>query len=389
MSVDRSGTPASKVEIYFGAALVVFLLSFILWGSAKATNNLFYALTALPGLFFLIKYRGASVFTQPLGVAWAVFMVWFLVPAFYGQDFQFYKHVAYVSLFVFVVAGLTDNRLFHSGAFIRSFFWAVALYILLASIYSWMTGLFAFGKRVEILPARMENVIYASAWMVCCLALALPVWLREKRWIEAATAIFLTLLVAAFIVQTRTALVGAAFLLVAGTLYSLYRFPRHTLAALLAAAVIVAAAFWVVKDEEWIRLLMVRGDSYRIELFEIMTGEWQHCGWMLGCGVDFYTTKTLTGGMPIQHPHNIYVSMGLYTGAVSLVLFLIVMALTLWQALRLRDAWGLYLACALVMLNFDGAKLVGNPDELWVLVLLPAAVVLGRVVQEHRLGRSI
>ena len=130
---------------------------------------------------------------------------------------------------------------------------------------------------------------------------------------------------------------------------------------------------------------MVRGDSYRIELFEIMTGEWRNCGWMMGCGVDFYTTKTLTGGMAIQHPHNIYVSMGLYTGAVSLVLFLIVMAMTLWHALRLRDAWGLYLACALVMLNFDGAKLVGNPDELWVLVLLPAAVVLGRVVQEHRL----
>lgn len=385
MSFDRTGTPSSKVQLYFGAALVVFLLSFILNPSAKTTNNLFYALTALPGLFFLIKYRGASVFAQPLGVAWAVFMAWFLVPAFYGQDFQFYKHVAYVSLFVFVVAGLTDNGCFRQGRFIRSFFWAICIYILVASIHSWMTGQFVFGKRVEILPARMDNVIYASAWLVCCLALALPVWLKERRWIEAVGGVLLTLVVAAFIVQTRTALVGAAFLLGACTLYSVYRFPKRSLITLLALAILCVALFWVVRDEEWIKLLMVRGDSYRIELFEIMTGEWRNCGWMLGCGVDFYTTKTLTGGMAIQHPHNIYVSMGLYTGAVSLVLFLVVMVMTLWHALRLRDAWGLYLACALVMLNFDGAKLVGNPDELWVLVLLPATMVLGRVVQEHRL----
>lgn len=92
--------------------------------------------------------------------------------------------------------------------------------------------------------------------------------------------------------------------------------------------------------------------------------------------------------MPIQHPHNIFVSLGLYTGAASLVMFLVVMAMTLWNALRNGDAWGLYLACALLMLNFDGGQLVGNPDELWVLVLLPATMVLGRIVQAHRLRQQ-
>jgi hypothetical protein len=69
-------------------------------------------------------------------------------------------------------------------------------------------------------------------------------------------------------------------------------------------------------------------------------------------------------------------------------MFLVVMALTLWDSVRNGDAWGLYLVCALVMLNFDGAQLVGNPDELWVLVLLPASMVLGRVVQTHRLRQQ-
>lgn len=387
MSVDRITLPGSKIQTYFTAVLIVFLLSFILNSSAKITNNLFYALIALPGLFLLIKYRGAGVFARPLSIAWVVFMACFLVPALQVQEFQYYKHIVYVSLFVFAVSGLTDNGVFRRGLFVRGMFWVIGLYILLSSIHSWVTGQFVFGQRVAILPGRMENVIYASGWLVCSLALALPLWAKERRWVEAVCAVLFTLLITAFVVQTRTALVGMAFLFLACTAYSLYRFPLRTVVGLLVLGVVAAAGFWIVKDEQWVALLMVRGDSYRIELFEIMTGEWHRCGWILGCGVDFYTTKTLTGGVPIQHPHNIFVSLGLYTGAASLVMFLVVMAMTLWNALRNADAWGLYLACALLMLNFDGGQLVGNPDELWVLVLLPATMVLGRVVQTHRLRR--
>ena len=104
----------------------------------------------------------------------------------------------------------------------------------------------------------------------------------------------------------------------------------------------------------------------------------------LGCGIDFHTTQVLDGWMPIQHPHNIFVSLGLYSGAVALVLFIAVMAASLWQAWRMRDEWGVYLACALVMLNFDGGLLIGNPDELWPLVLLPAGMILSRALQAQR-----
>ncbi|MNL88987.1 hypothetical protein D3C87_2190520 [compost metagenome] len=64
------------------------------------------------------------------------------------------------------------------------------------------------------------------------------------------------------------------------------------------------------------------------------------------------------------------------------------MAVTLWQAWRLRDIWGMYLACALLMLNFDGSLLIGNPDELWPLVLLPAAMILGRGLKTQRIAAA-
>ncbi|MFJ4141742.1 O-antigen ligase domain-containing protein [Pseudomonas sp. NPDC089734] len=388
MFSERISAGSTKTQVYFGAALVVFILSFMLGASSKLSNNLFYAFIALPGVFFLLKHRGAGVFSQPLGLAWAVFLLWFLVPAFNAGDFQFYKHIAYVSLFVFAIAAFTDVHFFRSGLFVRSLFWIVCLYIFVSSIRSWMTGEFVFGERVGILMGRMDNVIYASVFLFCALGLAFPGWVKERRWIEATLAVALSLFAVTFVVQTRTALVGAAFLFGLWALYLIYRFPRQGVIGLLAFAVAAALVFWLIHDESWVKALFVRGDSYRIELFQIMTGEWRNCGWLLGCGIGFHTTQTLTGGLPIQHPHNIFVAMGLYAGAIALVLFCAVMALTLWQAIRLRDAWGFYLACALLMLNFDGSMLVGNPDELWILVLLPATMILGRVVQEHRLKQQ-
>ena len=90
------------------------------------------------------------------------------------------------------------------------------------------------------------------------------------------------------------------------------------------------------------------------------------------------TTATILGGAPIQHPHNIFLALGLYSGLVSLVVFLIIVAVTLRRAWLQNDPWGLYLFTALIMLNFDGSKLVGNPDELWLLVLLPMALIDNR-----------
>lgn len=383
MSLEAARVPLSKLQLYFGSVLSAFLLSFLLYDSAKFTNNLFYACMALPGLFFLLKSKGGGVFSQPLGRVWAAFMLWFLVPAVYAGDFQFYKHIAYVSLFVFIIAALVPVRLFNGGLFVRGLFWAVCLYLYASSLHSWMTGQFVFGQRVAILPGRLSNVIYASALLVCALALALPLWVRQRRWIEAFCAVLLTLLAAAVVVQTRTALVGIAVVFGLWALWILYRYPRRGSLALAGSVLVVVTVVWLCWEDQWVRLLFVRGDSFRIELFEIMTDEWRHCGWLLGCGVDFQTTRTLTGGIPIQHPHNVFVAMGLYFGAVSLVLFVAVMGLTLWQAWRQRDPWGCYLLCALVMLNFDGSKLVGNPDELWLLILLPAAMILARKVQKN------
>lgn len=362
---------------YFTALLVAFVLSFVVQGSAKWTNNLFYAFIALPGLVVLIRNRGCGLFKQPLAIGWLVFLGWCLVPAMREEGLQFYKHIVYTGLFVFIVAAVAQGRFLHRGEVARALFWLISLYIYLCAGYAYLEHGIALGARVDLLPARMENVIYTSIWLVCALGLTLPVWTRERRYAEMAVAALLSFIAVAFVLQTRTGIVGGVFLAGLWSLYSIYRSPRVGGAVVTVLALGVALTLWCLWNEPWVASLIGRGDSYRTDLFRIMTGEWQRCGWLLGCGVNFHTTQTLPGGIPIPHPHNIFVSLGLYTGGVSLAIFLPLMAATLWQAWRQRSPWGLYLAAALLMLNFDGSKIVGNPDELWLLVLLPAAVILG------------
>jgi hypothetical protein len=376
--------PGKTTMAYFGTVLCLFLLSFVVGWSSKWTNNLFYVLMVLPGLVFLIKERGAGLLKEPLALGWLAFILWFLVPATIAGQMQFYKHVFYVLMFVMVIGAFADPQFFRSPAFVRAQFWILALYIFSCALYSWLTGEYAVGSRVALLPARLQNVIYASIWLLCALALALPVWLRERKLIEGAVAVVFSIFAVVFILQARTALVGAVFLFGVWVLYGVYHKPRLVGGLVAMGLVVLGLVFLMVHNEAWYQSLWTRGDSYRIEIFHIMVGEWRNCGWVLGCGIGFHTTQVLDGWMPIQHPHNIYVALGLYSGGVALLLFVALMAASLWQAWRLRDVWGMYLACSLVMLNFDGSLLIGNPDELWPLVLLPAAMILSRVLKSRQ-----
>ncbi|MFW9674674.1 O-antigen ligase family protein, partial [Vibrio parahaemolyticus] len=177
----------------------------------------------------------------------------------------------------------------------------------------------------------------------------------------------------AYVLQSRSGLVGMLAVggLVAGWM-ALHR-ARYLLWLGVASVLLVILTLFVMREVPEVASLFARADAGRFELWRILAGEWLDCGLWLGCGMQHVTEATIGGGAPIQHPHNIYMALGLYSGLVSLLIFLALMVVVLQRAWQQRDPWGLYLFTALVVLNFDGSKLVGNPDELWLLVLLPMA----------------
>lgn len=363
---------------YHTLALLLFIASFLLLPTSKMVNNVYYALVALPGLFALFRDRGRLLPLQGVEWGWLAFFVWVLGVGAISGDLQFFKHVGYVMLFLACVALLVRSELFRHPRFARALFWTLIAYVVLSALLYWVIGSYVVGQRVLWLPGRMTGPIYTSIWLASCLALVAPAWIRERRYIEGLSGLCLMLFCIGFILQSRSGLVGVAVLGVLLAGWYLARAGRPALLGVFAVSVLVAALLGLLIYDGHFESLLHRADAGRFELWSILLADWWRCGLLSGCGLDYETQALILGGSPIQHPHNIFLALGLYYGLPALLLFLTAMLLTLWRAWCCRDAWGLYLLVALCMLNFDGSSLIGNPDELWLLVLLPAALIINR-----------
>ena len=365
---------------YFTPALVLFIVSFLLLPTSKMVNNVYYVLLALPALGVLLLRRGRGIQLSTALWLWAALCAWFVVVGALSADGQYFKHVLYMMLFVLVVSQLVDPEPLRMPLFSRGLFWILGVYVLGSAVVYWLTGRYALGERVLWLPGRMTGPIYTSMWLACCFALALPTWLSQRRWLELSAAALLAVFCMAYVLQSRSGLVGMLAVggLAAGWL-ALHR-ARYLLWLGVASVLLVILTLFVMREVPEVASLFARADAGRFELWRILAGEWLDCGLWLGCGMQHVTEATILGGAPIQHPHNIYMALGLYSGLVSLLIFLALIVVVLQRAWRGRDPWGLYLFTALVVLNFDGSKLVGNPDELWLLVLLPMALIINQRV---------
>lgn len=364
-----------RESAYFTLAVLLFIASFLLLPTTKMVNNVYYVFLALPALGALIGRRARGLRWAPDLVLWAVLIAWFVVVGIWSGGVQHFKHVLYVALFVLLVRVFADPTIFRKPVFARGLFWILAIYVLGSAVIYWTIGRYAPGERVLWLPARMTGPIYTSMWLACCFALALPVWLREHRRLEMAAALVVSVFCMAYVLQSRSGLVGLALLLVLSGAAVVWRRSLHPFLLIGAAAGIAGAGLLVVSQVPELASLFQRADSGRLELWSILFADWIACGVWTGCGMDHVIHRQLSIGIPIPHPHSIFLALGLYSGAVALVIFLALMLTLLRSAWIRRDPWGLYLLMALVMLNFDGTKLIGNPDELWLLVLLPAALI--------------
>lgn len=359
---------------YFSLALLVFIASFLLLPTTKMVNNVYYALLGLPALVVLLMRWRQLVRPAPELLLWGGLLAWYAVVGIWSGDGQYFKHILYIGLFVLLVGQLVNPEVFRSPLFARGLFWILGLYVLGSAVVYWATGRYAVGERVVWLPGRMTGPIYTSMWLACCFALALPTWWRERRWLECAGALALAVFCMAFVLQSRSGLFGIAALLGLTTVYLLAKKARH--GWWLAAVLLLGGGLLLaLREVPEVAGLINRADAGRFEIWQKLAGEWLNCGVWRGCGVQYKTQATFMGGQPIPHPHNIYLALGLYSGLVSLLLFLALIVQVLRRAWSRRDPWGLYLLVALLLLNFDGSKLVGNPDELWLLVLLPAALI--------------
>lgn len=359
--------------------MFVFWCSFLLLPSTKAVNNLYYAFMALPALVLIVRGKAPRPHATFLVGLWAALFVWLLLTVFFVQGSQFLRHLLYTLLFCLIVLLWVDQRKFEEISLFRAFFWSLIFYVGVSALYLWATDRMAVGVRVTDLPARMSGPVLTSMLIVSCFALLTPSWLTKRSWTEMIAAVIAVMFCVGFVLQSRSGLVGlGAVLSVAGGVlfWKSNWLGRGVLIAIITVAVL--GGLWAYEYIDVAERLVARADAGRFELWQAYWNEWHDCGLLLGCGADFTSGIYITNGLLIHHPHNVFFAMGFYHGLPALLLFCLVLLVTVWQAWKQKNPWGCYLAVALLMLNFDGNRVVRSPNEVWLLILLPAMLIAAK-----------
>jgi len=381
-----SPSGAQVLRRYMAFALLAFMASFVLSPSLRLTANFCFVFLLLPGFFALVfGYVHLPRFT-PANLCWGFLFFWCLIQGAWFSEApgggQYAKHLALALMFMLCASALCDPACFRSERFARSAFWLLTAYVLLASLMQWMTG--GYQPPRPLLAALFWTIAatnyFTGSLLVAFFALAMPHWLKAGDWRHFILALALTLFILSFIFQQRSALVALALVLALGFIAAFRLSVRcgKQLTLILVMLAALAALLWLFFPE--LHSLGTRGSSGRMELWSKHLTEWQRCGLWSGCGPRFQSTLIFRD-RPLMHPHNLFLSFAVNNGAAGLGFLLLAIGFTLEQALRYRDPWGLAFLAGVTAMAFTGGYFLMRPAPSWVLLLLPAALILN---PQHR-----
>lgn len=373
---------------YFLYALLLFLLSFLILPTSKMVNNVYYVFLALPAFYYIV-FKKFSIYRLSLVfVFWIALLLVSIVSGFvYDAGMQYYKHILYVFLFLTICAFLIKGDLFYKESFFRISFWVVIFYVVVSTVFYWVAGKYDVGERVIWLPSRMSGPIYTSMLISALFSSALPAWINNKSYYETLLAISVSLFCMSFVLQSRSGIVAllfVTFVYIAYLLYARYGI-KYIFLFFVGSFFAVGLLLFFSESIPALNKLVSRADAGRFELWSQLLKDFKDCNKFLGCGPGFESERLIRNTYPILHPHSIYFSLLVYTGILSLIIFLLIVLLVLYEAFVECNYWGLYLLSSVVALNFDGSHIIGNPDELWVLLLLPVFMIMGKTYRSRQL----
>lgn len=365
---------------YEGALILLPGLFCLLLGIALPTSGLYYQLIIvllwLPTLYLLVRQRQNWLnWFSPLMSALTLFFAWAMLSSLWsnsdepGRDIK-HALMIYLTLWAGVLLADIERR------------WLV--YLLITSCYV-MAGLAAISLYATyIFHGLPMSVRLASFWQLSHSILAAHVFgfflivllyfrpaglIRQSAWCVAL------LLLAAFVFFTQSRGVWVA--VGAGLVFTAI-FKRERIYALAVLVGIAASALVVALRPE---LMTGRGLSYRPELvFEGLSLMSLHP--LGGHGIGGAYSLTLDGtGKVFDHPHNLFLSVGLDLGGIGLSLWVVIWGLLLLTAWRNRHSalggalLGVWCFASVACLT-DGADIWSKPREVWFLSWIPLTLAL-------------
>ncbi|MCC5796450.1 MAG: O-antigen ligase family protein [Methylophaga sp.] len=366
---------------YFSFSVLVFLAAFVILPSSKLVNSFYYLFIALPGLVYLAVHFKVLRPTGALEYLWLAFIGYCLI---FGlvNDTKFAKYALYVFVFVGVVARLVAAEWFNQSIFARAMFWSLLGYVIISAIWYGLTGSYQYGDRIVELPQRLYGPIFTSILICSSLVLVGPVWFRERAIFEALIGLAVAVFCVVVILQSRTGIVGLLLWALLVWCLLVYKNIRRVRVLGLLAIVPVVGLVLIAVNADALVPLWQRADAGRFEIWQYYLSGWQSCGLLAGCGLDFEMSRQIKG-QTILHAHSIFIALGVHLGLVPLLLFTSMMLVGLYLAVKQKNWWGGFLAMALLLCNLDGNMVIASPNELWLLVWLPLALIMNTACQQR------
>jgi O-antigen ligase len=240
---------------------------------------------------------------------------------------------------------------------------SIAIFLITHPVFPRLRG---WGASVHpILGAAVMAVPYLAA-----LANALPD--VGRNWGKLVAA----MIMAMFIIMTESrgpllsATVGTVFLCAAGPW-------RWRAFAVLAAAAAIWCALPAALHHHATKVLVERGESHRFEIWTYTLNairERPLFGHGLAANLHFVAND------PITFPHDLYLSLLFYSGAVGLALFVALAAVLTWRLVRLRATaefpWLAALWLNLLVAGLtDLGQITKGPGPIWLIVWLPVGLI--------------
>jgi O-antigen ligase len=362
----------ARLSTALPAALLLFVAAAFLLPSEPSYALVFYA-AVIPTLVARL-IQGPRPLTAPTVLALAL-VAWSGLTLLWGTDdghrsFRFLGDTLATACLVLAAACVLPDPVWRRrlallliavGAANAAF--SIAVFFITHPVFPRLRG---WGASVHpILGAAVMAVPYLTA-----LAGALPS--PRRTWGKLLAA----LVMAMFIMLTESrgpllaATVGTVFLCAAGPW-------RWRAFATLAAAAAIWWALPAALHHHAAKVLVERGESHRFEIWRYtlhVIGERPLFGHGLAANLHFVAND------PITFPHDLYLSLLFYSGAVGLALFTALAALLSWRLLRARKApefpWLAALWLNLLVAGLtDLGQITKGPGPLWLIVWVPIGLI--------------
>lgn len=207
----------------------------------------------------------------------------------------------------------------------------------------------------------------------------------QRCWQYGLCISILTIAICVILTQSRMALACMLLTLAVGLLLLFLRLkPVHRLLILLVALIIsgILTYIFAVPIHDYIHGLLQRGDSFRLELWQLTWQKILEYPW-IGNGMNAIIIHP-----QVNSPHNIYLSAWFMLGIPGFVLFMAaIFALLIRYLQELRHYHYYALLAGLLLLNclasgfIDHSRMVKGASALWIVFWLPLGVTLGFLIR--------